>query len=807
MDPALTELLLRSEEDDEDQVVEAIIRLRNPSVDVPGVRVVSRFGSIATCRLAVSSIRDVWAHPGVVSLKAPRSLGPDNETASRSTKLRPTDTRRPPHLPVAGSGVVVAAVDWGLDFDHPNFKNPDGTTRLLALWDQRDDSGDSPEPYGYGKLHTRDQIDRALGTSDPYQALGYQPSRADAGGGTHGTHVLDIAAGNGRAGGPVGMAPKAELVFVDLADRDTGGLANLGGSVRLCEAVDFIARTAGPRPWVINLSIGRHGGPHDGKTLIELALDELLDAAPGRFIAQSTGNYYRAGAHACGVLAEGQSRSIHFVVDPADITDNELEIWYDGRDEFTVQVDPPKGIGPAIALGTRADLADADGRLIGRVHHRARDPNNGDNHIDVFLYEPGPFGVWTVTLSAKHSEHGRFDAWLERDEKCPGCQTRFITNDRNPTTTTGTIANSHLPLIVGAYDAHRQDRPVARFSSSGPTRDGRRKPDIAAPGVAVLAARSAPRGASQSTGGHTRKSGSSMATPHVTGAIALCLQIAGHRWTARGIRRLVLGTADPARAQRNRIGRGYLNIPALIAAAQRTRSLTAPDTREESTMASAADAHDTLTSAPATAYREMLYRADGPLSTAIGGHYAIVARPGERAAAPPARGDVLVTVTLGKAGGGRCDVLLDGQLRRRGWYAMTSRGTVQGRLRRILDARGCVPPGHLLLRPLRSYGDAPPNESESVPGPCPDVAVPPSSRPKLLYRNSTHPAVREAQRKLNAFHATRIAAGLPGLDAAPLVDDCIFGENTEKALKSFQRIVFPGQPKQHDRILGPLTWA
>ena len=68
---------------------------------------------------------------------------------------------------------------------------------------------------------------------------------------------MDIAAGNGEADGPAGIAPDADLIFVHLADRNTGGLANFGDSVRLLEAVDFISRTAGPQPCVINISAGR----------------------------------------------------------------------------------------------------------------------------------------------------------------------------------------------------------------------------------------------------------------------------------------------------------------------------------------------------------------------------------------------------------------------------------------------------------------------------------------------------------------------------------------------------------------------
>src|SRR5207249_600003 len=232
----------------------------------------------------LGAVRWVRGHEGVVSLKAARTLGPqdgawdgdvqlgrrerDATPASRSPAL---DSRRPEGLRLTGTGVVVGIVDWGLDFDHPTFKTAGGSTRLLALWDQRATGGEGPEPYGYGTVHRRQDIDEALGTDRPYDQLGYYPADADRGGGAHGTHTTDIAAGNGRAGGPTGVAPEAHLVFVHLADRDTGGLANLGDSVRLLEAVDFVARAAGDLPWVINLSIGRHGGPHDGRTLAELA--------------------------------------------------------------------------------------------------------------------------------------------------------------------------------------------------------------------------------------------------------------------------------------------------------------------------------------------------------------------------------------------------------------------------------------------------------------------------------------------------------------------------------------------------------
>lgn len=83
----------------------------------------------------------------------------------------------------------------------------------------------------------------------------------------------------------------------------------------------------------------------------------------------------------------------------------------------------------------------------------------------------------------------------------------------------------------------------------------------------------------------------------------------------------------------------------------------------------------------------------------------------------------------------------------------------------------------------------------------------PSRRPELLTWGSVpHSAVREVQRKLNAFHAYRVAAGLPGLADTPLGEDCLFGEHTHNAVESFQKLVFPGAPKEHDGKVGSHTW-
>jgi hypothetical protein len=722
MDPALRELL-RIEAGPPDQVIEAVIRTRRVGQEIRGVRMVARFGTVATCRLRLDAVATVHADPEVISLKASRSVLPQQDLCgTRATagtlEVFDADDR------LTGRGVILGVVDWGLDVDHPNFLNADGTTRLLALWDQRAAPGpDSPQPYGYGVLHDRVQIDAALAGDDPYHNLGYFPWDADRGSGTHATHVVDIAAGNGRAGGPVGVAPQADLVFVHLADRGTRGLATLGDSVRLLEAVDFIAKTANRQPWVVNLSVGQTGGPHDGTLLVERAFDELLASTPGGFVVQSGGNYGRARTHASGVLRAGETRTLRFVTQPEDLTPDEVELWYDGRDEYIVTLTPPgEASGTVVGLGQDAAVV-AEGRPVGWIYHRARDPNNGDHHVDAFISAYAPSGKWQVTVQAKRSSGQPFHAWIERDDSCTGCQARFLPRDSDPLCTLGTIATSHLPLIVGAYDGHQADRPPAPFGSLGPTRDGRPGPNLSAEGVLVCAARSAPRDSPRSPGLLTVKSGTSMAAPKVAGAVARCLQVGGIRMSARQIRDLVLGTVelpDRAPAEKNRLGRGYLNLRAL------TNALLAGPTRHprlyEKETAMPADDSILLGLAPDRIYREVIYRPDGSVAQWVRARFDTLGTPGELLPAPLQAGDLVLSVDVGRPRSGSCVTAVEPSLVRRlsgdggrpGWYLGATGQQHPGPIipRPILDHRAQVASGILLLRPREESVGA----AEDVPG-------------------------------------------------------------------------------------------
>ncbi|MEJ7599013.1 MAG: S8 family serine peptidase [Kofleriaceae bacterium] len=557
MDPSLWAEL----EGPRDDIVAALIRIAPGATPPEHIRIVTQIDDIATIRVRRGDLLALREHPSVVSVKAPRPMVPERPTDEPRGRPRRQPRRSLGKGQPTGRGVVIGVVDWGVDFTHPNLVARDGRTRLLALWDQRA-RGPSPRPYGYGTVHTRRAIDRALASDDPFAKLDYDPLEVDDDHGTHGAHVVDIAAGVPRVG-PGGVAPGAEIVFVHLADL-VWGPRHIASSVCLLEAIEFIARVAGERPWVINLSLGSHTGPHDGSTLVEQALDAMVTSGPGRVIVQSCGNYGQRPVHTAGRLAPGQCRRLPWHVDTSDRTPNEIELWYAGGDAIAMNLVAPDGRTIARALpDSHGPIIDGT-KQIGRFAHRRSDPNNGDNQallvVDPALAPPGP---WQVELEALAVADGQYHVWIERDESTRGSQSRLASKDFVATTTTGTISNGHHTISVGAYDERRRER--AWFSSVGPTRDGRDKPDLLANGVAIVAARS-------DAGDDdllTEKSGTSMASPHVTGAVALLYEAAGRPLHADEVKQILVDSG-------RRIGEGppLLDIKAAVERARGSAAQT-----------------------------------------------------------------------------------------------------------------------------------------------------------------------------------------------------------------------------------------
>jgi len=559
MDPALHELI---ESGPSNERVSALLRRRTQSVKLPSyIREVTRFGTISTIRIRRRDIKKAWSLKTVASLKAPRLLSLDERIQHQTQdRVTLTEYRRPPGLTSTGKGVVVGCLDWGLDFTHQAFRHADGTTRIAAIWDQRQSREDpkfpAPSPWGYGRLITRAQINKALKTKDPFKALNLKFN--DKKRPEHGTHVMDIAAGTQRDNFQGGMAPDADLVFVQMVTGDRGPRADLGDTVQLPEAIDFIHRIAGKKPCVINMSLGSHSSSHDGTELVSMMNDNFLSAHNNRMIVQSAGNYYKKKAHTFTQLFAGRSETFMWQIDPRDTTMNELEFWYANTDKVVLEITPPNKRPITIPLGKTRVLFDSRGRRIMKAYHRAFDPNSPSHHIDVFVDPKYGAGEWKVKIRPIKILDGKIHGWIERDGT-GFYQSKFAKEDVITTTTLGSICNGYLPLVVGASKGSNVNAEPASFTSSGPTRDNRQKPDIGAPGRGIIAARSKFVGGSKTAhNSAVRQSGSSMASPYVAGVVACCMEVASKPLTAFNIRKIVQYTSKKT-SNSLRLGAGIVD--------------------------------------------------------------------------------------------------------------------------------------------------------------------------------------------------------------------------------------------------------
>ena len=481
-------------------------------------------GVIVTGRIPVRRIGAVRAQEFVTSLKATRDLHPQLDKTTQDTKARPamlpeTQTTN------GGQGVIVGIIDYGCDFAHENFRTADGASRLLALWDQ-DAAANASSPFGYGKEFNNAMINTALQADQPYAALGYDPAIYEDPDdpGTHGTHVMDIAAGNGRGTTIAGMAPEAGLIFVNITHRmDPPGLSTVGktfgDSMQLLEAAHYIFEKAGDTPCVINISLGTNGGPHDGTTLVEQGLDSLLNAKPNRAIVLAAGNSFDDGIHLAGKVNAGGTFDVRWRVTSRPVRDIEMEIWFAASDRFSVElIDATGAIRATVAPGQNETLSIRNKVVF--IANRLNDPNNGDNMMNIFLAAGIDPGIYTIRLHGAHVVIGDFHAWIERDNR----HTSQFDAPKNGTCTIGTVSCGNSTIAVGSYDAHKPDvLPISWFSSAGPTRNGSQKPQVSAPGHEVVAALSGSGTKARSM------SGTSMASPAVAGAVALMFAEAKNR--------------------------------------------------------------------------------------------------------------------------------------------------------------------------------------------------------------------------------------------------------------------------------------
>lgn len=422
----------------------------------------------------------------------PKLYGLQDTTALESSGIIQSFDQ--PVLNATGRGVIIGLIDTGIEYTNPLFRHTDGSTRILGIWDQTIDSGQENIPNGdlrspplYGTFYTKEQIDLALISDDPYEVV---PSRDTDG---HGTFMAGVAAGN-RILQPVsfsGAAPESSLVVVKLKPAkqylrdfflltpDTPAFQENDIMMGIRYLFDQASRFE--MPLVIYLGVGTNQGNHDGTGPLGSQLQQFAGTV-GLSAVIGAGNEVGYHHHFLGNMTTGQE----FEDVELRVGEGEngfcMELWAREPELYTVGFLSPTGElieRIPMRLGSEINITFRLERTVITVNYRTAELGTGSQLIFMRFVDPTP-GIWHIRVYPSLDINGQFHIWLPMHGFISD-QTIFLRP--NPNTTITEPGNATMPMTVSTYD-HVTDS-IFVHSSRGYTRHGIIKPEFAAPGVNV----------------------------------------------------------------------------------------------------------------------------------------------------------------------------------------------------------------------------------------------------------------------------------------------------------------------------------
>lgn len=529
--------------------------VHSPSIEEAkaiNVQPMSFNGRLYTARITLDQLVELSNFSSVSYIEAPRMRYPKLDKSLIDMKVDKVHLGQVNSTVYKGKNVIVGIIDSGIDWKHLDFRSDTDTTksRILFLWDQTDGrAGIGPTGFNYGAEYDETEINNELDGSP----AGFVQEQDFSG---HGTHVASTAAGDGStsAGKYKGVAPEADLIIVKAGDE--GFL-----TTNIINGISYIRQkaVAAGKPFVINMSLGGHDGAHDGTASEEITVDTELNNAIGRQIVIAAGNEGSDSIHADGVVAQGGQKVLQFTVPTYTATSGTvndyvvLSMWYKAGDNLTVSVSTPNNTTVTASSGqSQQQQATAQGFVRITNAFPGVNPNNSAKECYVEIYDnsaaqPPAVGVWTVTVTgATVTQGGVFDVWIGGSSITGNAgESVEFTSGATFTKLVGMPGTVEKGITVGAYVTKWSWKSIdnntytysgtdrtnnfATFSSMGPTRDGRQKPDVSAPGQAIGAARSSAASFSNPVlltpnGKYVIEQGTSMAAPHVAGLVALMLE-------------------------------------------------------------------------------------------------------------------------------------------------------------------------------------------------------------------------------------------------------------------------------------------
>lgn len=424
---------------------------------------------------------------------------------------------RLPQYDLTGKGTIVGVIDTGIDYTHETFINPDGTTKILSMWDQTG-MENHPKGFEYGTEFTEEEINAALQSDDPYAIV---PETDDIG---HGTFLAGVAAGRPNTEAKFsGAAPEANLIIVKLKEAkkcirqyyfvDEEEPAYQSND--LLTAIRYVLTKAKNFDMPLVLVFGGESsyGPHDGTSIVETYFDDLAEFE-GIVNVTPSGNEADTAHHYRGeFVIDGENR-IDFQVNVAEGEEGFLmNIWNRAPDQLSVAMTSPSGSFTG-NLPFRLDRIQQIGfnkeKTEISVEYMITNEEVGDQATFIRFKRPTP-GVWTISVYGENISSGTFDAYLPirgfvKDD------TKFLEPDPYVTCTDPGTANNII--TVGGYN----DVTKSFYFSSGRglTRSNIIVPDLVAPAVRVIGP--------VRDGGYGVMSGTSVSAALTAGASAMLLQ-------------------------------------------------------------------------------------------------------------------------------------------------------------------------------------------------------------------------------------------------------------------------------------------
>ena len=505
-----------------------------------------RIGNIYSLTTSLENIKKLGKQNNILRIEyAKNRLKPMDDTSDVNNCINSIKAGLAPlNQSYDGSNIIVGIIDTGIDFSHPDFKDSNGKSRVKFLWDMtKAPAFNTPTNFGYGQEWTNSEIDLGICTHNPTASFG------------HGTAVSGIAAGNGLAANiHAGVAPKADLIVVALDFYRNGFV--------IADAVNYIVSKATllNKPLVINASVGDYMGSHDGTNLESKMIDAMIKG-PGKCLVASAGNAGAIPFHV-GYNLNGLDTNFTWIYSPSPIiyvseyTDStqikniKSTIGVNRKDAGFTDLGNIgyKAYNYAIGAIKRDTIKKGTSR-IGIIESVASINSDGVYELNYCIRADSLNYLWRI----EHTGYGRIDSWnfefatggLPTATQYPKI-TKYKIADTKQTMVSGFQCSNEV-ITVGTYTNRKtyldvnntlqtitdNRGEIAASSSSGPTRDGRIKPDITASGSTILAPcvlsllpnliTNAPTLVAKG-GLHITSGGTSSASPIVAGFAALYLQ-------------------------------------------------------------------------------------------------------------------------------------------------------------------------------------------------------------------------------------------------------------------------------------------